>query len=220
MCPPDCCDTIYYYFTVGDSKCCNDTSLRALKPEPEVSYAFQGPLSTLNLPEFVKEEDRESEFVFALGASTSIPCPCVEVKVTVTISNCCIYQKMYAVGSGTVSASVNGGNECCGFTLKALINGEPSPVEVSDGDPISVSLAAEGEGNANCSICLTKVEDPCENSYGQQLFIVRKNTSGKYSLNVSTIGALQRINRLKKLQLHQRQARLKNQSKGFRPKKD
>jgi hypothetical protein len=201
---------------VGGSDCCQGSAILRT-PKPQVSYNIEGPLSTLSLPSFVKEQKPENNFVFAL-ASTSIPCPCTDVTVTV-YHDCCIYAQIYAVGDGTVTASVSGSSDCCGFSLKALINGQESPIEVKDGDNINVSLVASGEGSDKCSICLKSVEDPCEGSYGQQLYIIRKNTNGQYSLNVSTLGAIQRVNRARKIASFRRRAILDNQTKGFRPKR-
>jgi hypothetical protein len=105
------------------------------------------------------------------SSSSSSSCECKNMEVTITTDACCLYvsgDSIEAVGSGTVTASVDGPDlQGCEVTVK--LNGSVDPITVEDGEAISVDVTATGE----CKCC--EVAQNCQSASSTSLWVQKSN---------------------------------------------
>jgi len=198
-CPPDCCDTLYFYFECGDpqeGECCEgagflDPNLFPTTSE-ETEYYYPGE-ELDELPDFYHED---GTIVRALGFGPG-SCPCEQIKVTLTTTYCCLILEGASaahVGDGQVSATVDpesASNGCGTYRAEISVNGgawQSSPVSVQDDDSIQVRVVAE-DGDCDCYCCYLSSEDPC--NYGAEMFAAQ-SVSGGLKLVVNRDAVLRR----------------------------
>jgi hypothetical protein len=189
-CPPDCCDTLYFYFYCGEPSesdpCCGETSFFQTFPlgEEDTEYYFSGEQLD-ELPSFLK--DFESEAILrkledppAVGS-----CPCEEIQITLTTTNCCFVlggdASAVHVGDGWVEVSISPSSGVCGnYIAEVSVNGgawTSGLAQAEDNDTVSVRLRNSGnEDCPDCECCFTRSEDPC--NYGSEMFFLQKTSTG------------------------------------------
>lgn len=179
-CPPDPCYTKwtykYYCGTTSDdwdtnivpsnSGCvCPSPALPFVAPSlgiefPDFNYTDFAQEFKFNLEETPTAE--EAEVYALLLAGCSIPCRTITIEITT--SGCCLYKTgssdtaFKAVGAGTVSASITGGEnsgthgESCSGAFQVTINGTPDSASVSDCDTVTISITPPSPITC-CSCC-------------------------------------------------------------------
>ena len=121
-------------------------------------YNIDVPLPVPAMPKFNRKPIVSSDGQFGYYGANACSVPCEQIKVCLTGNLCCfefVNNEVYAVGNGTVYASVDKSKGDCGHYYPYLtrwgegaISPEPwhsSPINVCDGDLILVDLIATKE---------------------------------------------------------------------------
>lgn len=233
-CPPPCtCETVTIIYQCGESEsACNPDGcsnipieceapcqLTALQLQPSVREIQNQYLDGFpEFPEFSKDfmqVEAQSEFVFALDDCCSIPCSQLTVTVSSGEGMCGLELdgcSIFAIGPGTVSASIAGDlpPEC--GVLQVLVNGNPDFATVADGDSIFVTLdLTEGECTS-CGCSAIRYSDPCRPSEASALSSNWIVHNGKIYLNTKSI--LRKANEIRKYKILKRMQKIA-QRKGY-----
>ena len=221
MCPPDCCDTYYFYYKCGEESdedpCCGGQTLRASGVYPDsqenTNYFFPGD-ALVELPDFTLNDQ---PMVRALGSLPvygsvvgSIPygCGCEEITVTLTTDYCCFvnggihFHGIIHVGDGIVTVYATPDSGLCGKYVPELsVNGGPwmKSAAAQDNDIITVRLSYTGNGECpNCECCQTGSEDPC--NYRAELFTPVTTSKGS-KLIINKEALLRRYHTIRQTQV-------------------
>lgn len=220
MCPPeDCCKVITINYQCG-------STVQQYPPSgcPCVynGINFHGILYKKKnnlppMPSFDLENKTYSDSIFSLY-DCSIPCN--EIVVTITTSGCCLYmsgQSIYAVGPGTVTASLSTGSSAetptetptetpspgsdCGNLLLTINGVEGNSVYVQDGESISISLIPQ---NSDCCQC-------CEvsRSCGTTSLWAMKQINNKKFLVLNKENFIRKLNILRSIKIKNKNKKLR-----------